>query len=43
MLSFHLTEEQEAIKDMARKFADQEIAPHAIHYDERDEFPWERS
>ena len=41
MLSFHLTEEQEAIKDMAGKFADQEIAPHAIHFDERDEFPWE--
>jgi len=41
MLSFHLNEEQEAIRDMARKFADQEIAPHAIHYDERDEFPWE--
>jgi len=41
MLSFHLTEEQEAIRDMARKFADQEIAPHAIHFDEKDEFPWE--
>jgi acyl-CoA dehydrogenase len=41
MLSFQLNEEQEAIRDMARKFADQEIAPHAIHYDERDEFPWE--
>lgn len=41
MLSFHLNEEQEAIRDMAKKFAEQEIAPHAIHYDERDEFPWE--
>ena len=41
MLSFHLNEEQEAIRDMAKKFAEQEIAPHAIHYDERDEFPWD--
>lgn len=38
---FKLTEEQEAMRKVARKFSEQEIAPVAINFDERDEFPWD--
>lgn len=40
-MSYILTEEHESIRKTARKFAMKEIAPVAIIYDEKDEFPWE--
>lgn len=36
-----LTEEQEAIRELARSFAQNEIAPVAMQFDETQEFPWE--
>ena len=33
------TDEQKAITDMVRQFADEQILPHAEHYDHEDEFP----
>lgn len=39
--SFRLTDEQKALKDLARKFAREEIAPKAAHYDRTGEFPWD--
>jgi alkylation response protein AidB-like acyl-CoA dehydrogenase len=38
-LDFALTPEQEAIRDTARSFAQNEIAPQALHFDETQEFP----
>ncbi|MGC8781524.1 MAG: acyl-CoA dehydrogenase family protein [Anaerolineae bacterium] len=40
MLDFTLSEEQEMIRDMARRFAQKEILPAAEHYDRSDEYPW---
>ena len=40
-LNFHLSEEVQAIKDVAASFADNEIAPHVLHFDETQEFPYE--
>jgi alkylation response protein AidB-like acyl-CoA dehydrogenase len=40
-LQFALTEDQIAIRDMARAFAAQEIAPHAVEWDEKKHFPVE--
>ncbi len=40
MLDFNLNDEQEMIRDMARKFAEKEILPAAEHYDRSDEYPW---
>jgi alkylation response protein AidB-like acyl-CoA dehydrogenase len=34
-----LTDEQRAICEMVRQFADEQIIPHAEHYDHEDEFP----
>ncbi len=39
MISFSLTEEQEALKAMAREFAEKEMKPKAAKYDEGHEFP----
>ncbi len=36
---FELTEDQIAIRDMARAFAREEIAPHALEWDEAHHFP----
>ncbi len=36
---FGLTDEQTDIARMVRAFADEEIAPHAIDWDEREHFP----
>jgi len=36
---FALNEEQSAVRDMARAFADEKIAPHAIRWDEEKHFP----
>ncbi|MBI3538614.1 MAG: acyl-CoA dehydrogenase family protein, partial [Chloroflexi bacterium] len=38
-MNFDLTEEQKAIRDLAREFAQKEIAPIAAHIDETGEFP----
>jgi len=40
-MDFHLTEEQEMLRDMCRKFAENELKPKAEHYDRTHEFPWE--
>ncbi len=39
MISFSLTEEQEALQAMAREFAEKEMKPKAAKYDEGHEFP----
>jgi alkylation response protein AidB-like acyl-CoA dehydrogenase len=36
---FEKTDEQKAILEMVRKFADEQIIPNAEHYDHEDEFP----
>ena len=38
-MDFALTEEQNAIYEMARTFADDQLAPHAIEWDETGHFP----
>ena len=38
-VSFALTEEQKMIRDLARDFSRNEIAPVAEHYDKTHEFP----
>jgi alkylation response protein AidB-like acyl-CoA dehydrogenase len=38
-MQFALTEDQVAIRDMARAFAADKIAPHALEWDERKHFP----
>jgi len=40
-MDFQLSEEHRMIQDMARDFAQKEIAPIAAHYDETGEFPYE--
>ncbi len=40
-MDFQLTEEQISIRDMVRDFAEKEIAPHVMEYDEKKEFPLE--
>ena len=40
MLDYLLTEEQEAIRELAKTIADEEIRPVAAEYDEKNEFPW---
>ncbi len=40
-MDFNLTEEQQMVRDMCRKFADNELAPAAEHYDRTHEFPWD--
>src|SRR3990167_5635040 len=39
MMHFKLNEEQSAIRDMVRDFAEQEMAPHAAEWDEKHIFP----
>ncbi len=39
MISYSLTEEQEALQAMAREFAEKEMKPKAAKYDEGHEFP----
>jgi acyl-CoA dehydrogenase len=38
VISFSLTEEQQALKEMAREFAEKEMKPNAAKYDKGDEF-----
>jgi len=40
-MDFSLTEDQRAIQDMARAFAEAELAPHAARWDEEKHFPVE--
>src|SRR5579859_3054464 len=40
-LDFSLSQEQEAIRDLAHEFAVKEIRPVAAHFDETEEFPYE--
>lgn len=40
-IDFNLTEDQEAIRDVARSFTANEIAPIALQYDESQDFPTE--
>ncbi len=40
MIDFQLTEEQEQMRQLAHRFAEQEIRPVAAAYDESGEMPW---
>ena len=40
-MEFVLNEEQAAIRDAVREFAQKEIAPRAAEYDKTSEFPWD--
>ncbi len=40
-LDFTLNESQRAVQELARKFAEEEIRPHVMKYDESQEFPFE--
>jgi acyl-CoA dehydrogenase len=40
-VSFQLSEEQEALRDLAAEFAKNEIRPVSGHHDETGEYPWE--
>ena len=40
-MDFDLTQEQEAVRDEVRKFAENEIAPIATEYDEEEKYPHE--
>lgn len=41
MIDLQLTDEQELMRQLAHKFAEQEIRPRAAQYDESEETPWE--
>jgi acyl-CoA dehydrogenase len=41
MVSFELSEEQKALKDLAAKFTQEHIIPNAKHHDETGEYPME--
>ncbi len=41
MIGFELSEEQAALKEMAREFTKKEMIPVASKYDEGKEFPWD--
>ncbi len=41
MIDFSLTEEQQQLQELARKFAKEEIIPKAAHHDESGEYPKE--
>jgi alkylation response protein AidB-like acyl-CoA dehydrogenase len=40
-MDLQLTDEQRMTQELAREFAEKEIAPYAAHWDESCEFPWE--
>jgi len=40
-MDFRLSEEQQMLKDMARKIAENEFGPRAAEIDEKEEFSWE--
>lgn len=41
MFGFQLDSEQQAILDTAREFSRKEMQPHAAHYDQTMDYPWE--
>jgi len=41
VIDFSLTEEQQALQEMAREFSEKELKPNAAKYDKGDEFPEE--
>lgn len=41
MIAFELTDEQREMRDLAHRFAEQEIRPVAAEFDEKEEVPWE--
>jgi acyl-CoA dehydrogenase len=41
MIDFSLSDEQRQFRDLAREFAEKEIAPKARHHDETGDYPWE--
>lgn len=40
-MEFNLTESQLEVQKLARDFAQNKVAPKALHYDETQDFPWE--
>ncbi|WP_458188954.1 acyl-CoA dehydrogenase family protein [Haladaptatus sp. NG-WS-4] len=40
-MDFELTEEQQAVRDEVRRFAENEIQPIAKEYDQEEKYPWE--
>lgn len=40
-MDYLFTEEQEMLREVTRKIADEVIRPVSAHYDEKEEFPWE--
>ena len=40
MISFELSDDQKQLQDLARKFAKEEMMPHAEHHDRTGEFPY---
>ena len=40
-MDFELTDEQQAIRDEVRRFAENEVEPIAKEYDQKEEYPWE--
>src|ERR671929_1083190 len=40
-MNFDLNDEQQMIRNLAREFAENEIAPRAEHYDKQKEFPYD--
>ncbi len=40
-MNYFLTEEQQMIRDLARKIAEEKVAPRAAEFDEAEEFPWD--
>jgi alkylation response protein AidB-like acyl-CoA dehydrogenase len=41
IMDFHLSVEQQMLRDMVRKISANEFAPRAAEIDEKEEFPWE--
>jgi acyl-CoA dehydrogenase len=39
--NFELTDEQKEFRDLAKKFAQEEIIPNAAHHDKTGEYPWD--
>ncbi|MEW6227669.1 MAG: acyl-CoA dehydrogenase family protein [Bacillota bacterium] len=40
-MNYFLTEEQEMVRDLAKKIAVEKVAPRAAEFDEAEEFPWD--
>ncbi len=41
MLNFQLSDEQQALRNLAREFSENEIAPAALRLDQTGEYPWD--